>query len=194
MSQKLRLPDLAAIRLIEPGPVALLTSRHRSADNVMTAPWIMPASMAPPLIAVAIHPGRLTHEYVSKSEYFVLNIPLIDQLAAVHRCGLESGREGDKFERASLIPVDALELDVPLIDQCVAHIECGVIARSQFGDHDLFVGQPLAVSADDEAFNERWQVELDAGRILHHLRADYYASLSSAYQAVLPSDDDNEEE
>lgn len=192
MSRKLVLPAIAATRLLEPGPVTLLTSRHRSADNIMTAAWIMPLSMSPPLIGVAIHPGRLTHEYVSKSEFFALNIPLIDQLAAVHRCGIESGRDGDKFISAGLSPVDALELDLPLIEQCVAHIECGVVARSQFGDHDLFVGQPLAVSADDEAFNERWQVELDAGRILHHLRADYYAALSTSYRAVLDVEDDEE--
>ena len=177
MGRKLELPELAAIRLIEPGPLALLTSRYRSADNVMTAAWMLPVSMSPPLVGVAIHPGRLTHEYVSKSEFFTLNIPLIELLAAVHRCGLESGREGDKFERAGLTPVDAAQLDVPLIEECVAHIECGVIARSQFGDHDLFIGEPLAVSADDEAFNERWLVETDAGHILHHLRADYYAAL-----------------
>jgi flavin reductase (DIM6/NTAB) family NADH-FMN oxidoreductase RutF len=159
----------------------------------MTAAWMLPVSMSPPLVGVAIHPGRLTHEYVSKSEFFALNIPLIDLLAAVHRCGLESGREGDKFERAGLTPFDAARLDVPLIEECVAHIECGVIARSQFGDHDLFIGQPLAVSADDEAFAERWLVETDAGRVLHHLRADYYAALSTSYRAALPTDDEEQE-
>jgi flavin reductase (DIM6/NTAB) family NADH-FMN oxidoreductase RutF len=194
MGRKQELPEIAAIRLIEPGPLSLLTSRHRSADNVMTAAWMLPVSMSPPLVAVAIHPGRLTHEYVSKSEFFALNFPLIDLLAAVHRCGLESGRDGDKFVRSGLTPFDAVQLDVPLIEECVAHIECGVVARSQFGDHDLFIGQPLAVSADDEAFNERWLVGTDAGRILHHLRADYYAALSTSYRAALPSDEDEPQE
>lgn len=193
MSRKVELPALAAIRLLEPGPLALLTSRYRSTDNVMTAAWMTPLSMSPPLVGVCIHPSRLTHELVSKSEYFALNIPLIDLLAGVHRCGVESGRDGDKFVRAGLTPIDAHALDVPLIDECVAHIECGVIGRSQFGDHDLFVGQPLAVSADDEAFNERWQVDIDAGRILHHLRADYYAGLSHSYRARIPDEGEDEE-
>jgi flavin reductase (DIM6/NTAB) family NADH-FMN oxidoreductase RutF len=156
----------------------------------MTAAWMMPASLDPPLLAVAIHPGRLTHEYVSKSEFFAINIPNADLLSAVHACGMLTGRAGDKFAAARLTPVDAMQLELPLVGECVAHIECGVVNRAQFGDHDLFIAQPLSVVALDEAFNERWLVETDAGRIVHHLRADYYATLSRPYQATL----DEEEE
>ena len=179
-----------ATRLLEPGPIALVTSRFRSADNVMTAAWMMPASLEPPRIVVGIHSGRLTHEYVSKSEYLAINIPTAELLTAVHRCGLESGREHDKFQTAGLTPIDARELELPLIAECVAHIECGIVGRASVGDHDLFVCQPLVVVVDDEAFNDRWLVEVDAGQVLHHLRADYYATLSRPYQARLEPEDD----
>ncbi len=181
-------PPMAA-RLLEPGPLALLTSRFRSAENLMTQGWLMTVSMDPAVVAVAIHPGRLTHEYVGRSEFFGLNIPTADLLAAVHCCGIESGRDGDKFARAGLTPVDAQEIDAPLVEECVAHIECGVIERMTFGDHDLFVGEVLAVQAEEEAFQERWLVEVDAGQVLHHLRADHYAALSRPYRARLPEDD-----
>jgi flavin reductase (DIM6/NTAB) family NADH-FMN oxidoreductase RutF len=179
-----------ATRLLEPGPVALITSSFRSSDNVMTAAWMMPASLEPPLLAVAIFPGRLTHEYVSKSEFFAINIPNADLLSAVHACGMLTGRVGDKFVAAGLTPIDATQLEVPLIEECVAHIECGVVDRAAFGDHDLFIAQPLAVVALDEAFNERWLVETDAGQTIHHLRADYYATLSRPYQAKLDERDE----
>ncbi|HYI16988.1 MAG TPA: flavin reductase family protein [Thermomicrobiales bacterium] len=190
MATKLERDIRDANRLLQPGPVALITSRFKSADNVMTAAWMMPVSLDPPLLAVAIHPGRLTHEYVSKSEFFALNIPTADLLGAVHSCGMLTGREGDKFEAAGLTPVDATQLELPLIDECVAHIECGVVSRTALGDHDLFIAQPLAVVALDEAFNERWLVESDAGQIVHHLRADYYATLSRPYQAKLDDEDE----
>lgn len=178
-----------ATRLLQPGPVALVTSRFRSADNVMTAAWLMPVSLDPPRIAIAVHTGRLTHEYITRSEHFALNIPTADLLVAVHRCGIESGRAGDKFAAAGLTPVDAVELELPLVAECVAHIECGLVGRTSFGDHDLFIGEPLAVSALEEAFSDRWRVELDAGQVLHHLRADYYAALGRPYQAVLEDED-----
>lgn len=186
MPEKLALDTLAAVRLLQPGPLALLTSQFRADTNVMTVAWLMPASLDPPLVAVAIHPDRLSHEYVSKGEVFALNIPNMDLLAAIHRCGVESGRQGDKFVSAGLTPVDALELDLPLVGECVAHIECGVVDRARFGDHDLFISEPVAVTALDEAFDDRWLVDTDAGRIVHHLRADYYAGVSRSYQASLP--------
>lgn len=189
MSKQILEPMMAA-RLLEPGPLALLTSRYRSAENVMTQSWMMTVSLDPAVVAVAIHPERLSHEYVGRSEFFGLSIPTADLLSAVHRCGVESGRDGDKFARSGLMPVDALEIDAPLIDECVAHIECGVIERMSFGDHDLFVGEVLAVQAEDEAFRERWLVEVDAGQILHHLRADHYAALSRPYRARIPDDDE----
>lgn len=191
MAERRVLETIMAARILEPGPVALLTSRYRSAENVMTAAWLMPASLDPAVIAVAIHPDRLTHEYAGRSEFFALNIPTADLLAAVHRCGIESGRDGDKFQRAGLTPIDALEIEAPLIEECVAHIECGVIERVSFGDHDLFIGEVLAVQAHDEAFNERWMVEVDAGQVLHHLRADYYAALSRPYRARLKEEEED---
>jgi len=185
MAEKIARDAIDAVRLLQPGPLALLTSRFRSDDNVMTAAWLVPVSFDPPLVGVAIHPGRLTHEYVSKSEFFALSFPTGDMLAAVHRCGIVSGRDGDKFDAAGLTPADPLAIEAPLVEECVAHIECGVVARSRFGDHDLFVGQPLAVSVVAEAFDGRWLVEADAGQVLHHLRADYYATLSRPWQARL---------
>lgn len=190
MAEKVQLARGIAPRLLEPGPVTLITSMYRSAENVMTAAWMMPVSMDPPLIGIAIYPDRLTHEYVTKSEFFAINFPTAELIEAVHRCGIESGRDADKFERAGLTQIEALEIEAPLIEECVAHIECGVIGRTSFGDHDLFIGEPLAIQALDEAFQERWLVDVDAGRVLHHLRANYYASLGRPYEVVLREDEE----
>lgn len=190
MAEKVVLPAESAVRLLQPGPLALLTSQHRADVNVMTLAWLMPVSLDPPLLGVAIHPERLTHEFVSKSEFLALNIPNMDLLAAVHRCGLESGRQGDKFISSGLTPTDAWELDLPLVEECVAHIECGVVDRASWGDHDLFICEPVVVAALDEAFKERWLPETDAGQIIHHLRADYYAGVSGGYRARLSTDED----
>lgn len=192
MASPQRVPrePMDALRMLQPGPLALVTSRFRSADNVMTAAWMMPMSMDPPLIAIAVHPGRHTHMQITRSEYFALNIPTAELLNAVHTCGMISGRDEDKFKRARLTPTDAAVLELPLVAECVAHIECGLVQRASIGDHDLFIGSPLAVSAIDTAFNERWLIEVDEGQVLHHLRADGYASLTRPYRGVVIGDDD----
>ena len=179
----LRFVDLdIAHRLFAPGPLGFLTSRYRSTENMMTASWIMAVSRDPAMIAVAIHPDRLSHQYVSQSEFFGLSIPTADLLAAIQVAGYQSGRDIDKFDATGLTPLDPLEIEAPLVEEAVGHIESGLIARQTFGDHDLFIGEVLAVRADSEAFDGRWLVEVDAGRVLHHLGADQYATLSKPYR------------
>lgn len=173
-----------ALRLLSPGPVTLLTSQYRGQPNVMAAAWAAPVSLDPPLIGVAIHPARLTHEFVAKSEQFVLNVPPLEIIAATHRCGIISGREGDKFAATGLTMELATEVEPPLIAECLAHLECGVVERVRLGDHDFFVGQPLAVSAEEDAFDGFWRTAGEEGsQILHHLGADRYAALAKGYHA-----------
>lgn len=183
MAEKRRLETRAALRLLAPGPLALVSTMYRDQPNAMTAGWLLPLSFAPTLVGVAVQPSRLTHEFITRTDQFALNIPTLDLVTAVHTCGISSGREGDKFEAAGLTPQEALEIEAPLVAECVAHIECGVIDRQSFGDHDLFVGRVLSVQALDEAFDGFWQLDTDAGRLLHHLGADRYAGLNQTYRA-----------
>lgn len=178
-----------ALRMLAPGSVTLITSMHRDQPNVMTAGWHLPLSLDPTLVAVAVQPSRLTHELITRSESFAINIPTVDLMSAVHACGMASGREQDKFAETGLTPTEAVEIDAPLIEQCVGHIECGVVERLTLGDHDLFVGRVLAVHALDEAFDGFWDVETDAGSLLHHLGADRYAGLGRAYRVTPPDEE-----
>lgn len=190
MGDKVFRQSREALRMLAPGPLALVTTMYRDQPNVMTAAWMQPVSLSPLLISVAVQPSRLTHEFMSKSEVFTLNIPTLDLLNAVHLAGMVSGRDQDKFETAGLTPEPGVATEAPLIAECVAHIECNVRDRVTVGDHDLFVATPMRVTADDEAFNVNWLVETDAGRVLHHLGADRYAALGKAYQGVLPTGDE----
>src|SRR4051812_3789809 len=104
MAEKLSLEVRDALRMIAPGAVSLVTSAYQDQPNIMTAGWLTTLSLTPTFVGVAIQPGRLTHELVSKSEQFALNFPNMDLLSAVHRCGMMSGRDEDKFVTTGLTP------------------------------------------------------------------------------------------
>ena len=191
MGTKIYRQSRDALRMLAPGPVALVTTMYHDQPNIMTAAWMQPLSLSPLLISIAVQPSRLTYEFMTKTEVFTLNIPTVDLLSAVHLCGMISGNEKDKFEATGLTPELGVATEAPLIAECVAHIECEVRDRVSIGDHDLFVALPLRVTADDESFDGIWKVDVDAGRILHHLGADRYAGLGKAYQATLPEDDES---
>lgn len=183
------LDPTAGLRLLEPAPVVLLTSMFRSHPNVMTAAWISSLGFDPPTITVAIHPGRLTHELVSKSEMFGMNIPMMDRIKAVHQCGVYSGNELDKFEATGLTPIDPLEIEAPRIDEAVAHVECGVTERISLADHDLFVAQILVADADSDYFTDRWLGDSELP-LVHHVAAEYYAGMTRAYAVDVHEDED----
>ena len=189
MSKKKEVAPRDAIRMIAPGPVTLISTSYHDQPNLMTASWLLPLSLSPVLIGVAVQPSRLTHEFMTKSEGFVINIANLDLLTAVHLCGSISGREKDKWAAAKLNPVESAMVEAPSVVECIGHIECGVIDRVSWGDHDLFVAHILAASADDEAFSQTWDVTSEAGRLLHHLGGDRYAGLGKQYQAARPEED-----
>ena len=177
-----------ALRLIVPGPVGLVSTICRGQPNVMAASWMVPLSFDPVCIGVAIHPSRLTHEFVTRTEHLAINIPTADLITAIHVAGTVSGRERDKFVATGLTPADPVEIEAPLVAECVGHVECGVVERQRFGDHDLFIGSVLSVQALDEAFSGFWNVEDEAGQLLHHLGAERYAGLGRMYRVDLPDE------
>jgi flavin reductase (DIM6/NTAB) family NADH-FMN oxidoreductase RutF len=183
-------PNRDALRLILAGPVTLISSMQRGQPNVMTAAWHMPVSLAPTLIAVAVQPTRLTHSFISASEQFVVNIPTVDLIGPVHQAGMITGRDIDKFATIGLEPEESSVVEAPRVVGCAAYIECQVRDRATMGDHDLFVADIVSVLADDESFDGHWNVESDAGRLLHHLGADRYAELARSYRARLPEDEE----
>lgn len=181
-------PNRDALRLLAPGPVTLVSSMAKGQHNVMTASWLTLGGLAPTIVTVAIQPSRLTHQFISATEQFVINIPVLDHLRIVHEAGMTSGRDGDKFQALGIEPVESSVVEPPRVDGCVAYIECQLMDRVTMSDHDLCIAEVLHVAADDEAFDGHWLLDGDSGRILHHLGADRYAALAHEYRYVSQSE------
>ncbi len=179
-----------ALRLLAGGPVVLVTTRWRDQTNVMPAIWTAPLSRTPPLVGVAIHPSRHTHDMIRFSEEFALNFPARDLMNHTHYFGAVSGRDVGKLDLAKLSTFKAAKVSAPLIEGCVAYIECGLQDALRLGDHTLFVGRVLVVQAEPEAFDEMWLLGDVEYRPLHYLGIDRYAVLGERLQAQLRTTDE----
>ncbi|MEZ4623500.1 MAG: flavin reductase family protein [Thermomicrobiales bacterium] len=104
MAEKIFRQSRDALRMLAPGPLALVTTMYRDQPNVMTAAWMQPISLSPMLISVAVQPSRLTHEFMTKTEVFTINFPTLESLNAVYLAGMVSGQDQDKFESSGLTP------------------------------------------------------------------------------------------
>jgi flavin reductase (DIM6/NTAB) family NADH-FMN oxidoreductase RutF len=167
-----------AYRLLEPGPVCLVTAQYRGKKNVMPAAWVTPVSSDPPMVAIAVYSGRFTHGLIQKSGEFALNIPPRPLAEKVKKAGDVSGEDLDKFLQIGLTPYEGKQVNAPLIAECIGHLECGVVDTVRAGDHTLFLGEIVGASAEEAAFNgETWTLADEAVKPLHHLGGSTFAIL-----------------
>jgi len=179
--------ELDARRLLGGSPVVLVTTAWRGNHNVMPAAFVTPLSIDPPLVGIAVHPARHTHDMIKYSEEFALNIPTQELLHHVQYLGSVSGAELGKFELTKLPTFRARRTEVPLLEGCVGWIECGVRDAYTVGDHTLFVGAVVAVQVEKDAFDETWLLNDPETKPLHYLGINRYAVLGTTLEARIPA-------
>lgn len=124
---KRSLPLAQVYRLLEPGPVVLLTTSRNGHANVMTQSWHTMIDFEPPLVGLVISNRNDTFNALKATRECAINIPTAKLAKAVVGCGNTSGRKVDKFARFHLTPVAASVVAPPLIDECYANLECRVV-------------------------------------------------------------------
>jgi flavin reductase (DIM6/NTAB) family NADH-FMN oxidoreductase RutF len=115
----------------------------------------------PTIVGIGIHKARYSHELISQTREYVVNLPTVSLVEAADRCGSVSGREVDKFSAFGLTPLPAANVKPPLIAECPINIECKVHDIVEVGDHDTFMGEVVAVHADEELLDEQGHVCMD---------------------------------
>ena len=171
-------------RLLNPGPLTIVTTSWRDYRNGAPVAWAVPLSMDPPLVGIVVHPHRHTADMIRFSEEFALNIPGPSLLKQAAFLGSQTGLQTNKLEAAGLELFNALRVDAPLIEGCLAWIECGLQDVIRIGDHTLFVGSVIKVQALDEAYAGSWKLEDKQYSPLTFLGEDRYAVIGDPLQAV----------
>jgi flavin reductase (DIM6/NTAB) family NADH-FMN oxidoreductase RutF len=162
-------------RLLNHGPVALVTAAAGGRDNVMPAAWVMPVDFDPPLVAAVIASGTHTRELIDASGELALSIPPASMLDAVYESGQACGREVDKWSRYGLVREPASRVAAPLVAGCLGWLECRVVDRSLAAKMDLLVLETVAAWADDAVFHEgAWRFEEPGQRTVHHVTGGHF--------------------
>jgi flavin reductase (DIM6/NTAB) family NADH-FMN oxidoreductase RutF len=133
------LPLASVYRLIEPGPVVMLTTTHRRRANVMTMSWHTMVEFEPPLIACVVSSANYSFAALRATGECVIAMPARKLAAKVVQVGNSSGRRIDKFAAFGLTPTPAACVRAPLIAECFANLECTVADRRLVNRYNLFV-------------------------------------------------------
>ena len=142
------LPLAKVYRLLEPGPVVLLTTAHKGRPNVMAMSWHMMVEFEPPLVACVVSSADHSFAALRATKECVIAIPALELAAKVVAVGNCSGRDVEKFERFGLTPVPAERVAPPLVAECFANLECKVVDTHLVNRYNLFVLEVLKAWTD----------------------------------------------
>ncbi|VTZ65218.1 flavin reductase family protein [Sinorhizobium medicae] len=147
-------------RVLEPGPIVLVSTMDNGKPNVMTMGFHMMIRHDPPLIGCVIGPWDHSYQALRKTGECVIAVPGLDLAETAVDVGNCSGDRVDKLQRFGLKTRPAKDVSAPLITDCLANIECVVVDGRLVKPYNLFIlgAKRLWVN---EARKE--------GRMLHHL-------------------------
>lgn len=126
-------------RLLEPGPVVLLSTAYKGKDNVMSMSWHTMIDFEPPILACVISDENYTFNVLKQTKECVINIPSVELASKVVKIGNVSGRRVDKFEKFHLSQEPAEKVKASLLTECPYHLECKVIDMKMAAKYNLFI-------------------------------------------------------
>lgn len=145
---KKSLPLAKVYKLIEPGPVVMVSTSKKGQANIMTMSWLTMMEFEPPLIGCVLSGRNYTFDILKATKECVINIPTVELAKKVVGCGNTSGRKIDKFKKFSLTPVEASCVKAPLIDECYANLECKIFDGKMVNKYNFFVLEVLKAWID----------------------------------------------
>jgi len=150
-----QLPLSKVYRLLEPGPVVLLTTARKGRANVMTMSWHMMVEFEPPLVACVVSNRGHSFAALRATGECVIAIPARKLARKVVDVGNCSGRAVDKFKRFGLTPAPAKTVSAPLIEECFANLECKVADKRLVNDYNLFILEVVRAWIDPRQKNPK---------------------------------------
>jgi flavin reductase (DIM6/NTAB) family NADH-FMN oxidoreductase RutF len=130
--------------------VGLITSNGPAGLDIMSAEWTHHISYSPSLITINVRGHDATAENIQSSREFGVNLAAADQ-NVVWRY---SGRETDKIslikEVGLIVFYTAKSINVLMVQGAAMNAECKLLRQEELGDHIMFVGEVVEISADED--------------------------------------------
>ena len=148
--------------MLYPLPVVLVSAADKKGEkNVFTVAWAGTVCSDPPMVSISVRPERHSYHMIKETGEFVINLTTEKLAYATDYCGVVSGRDVDKFEKAHLTPVRADIVKAPMIKESPVNIECVVKDIKTLGSHDMFIARVEAVHVDEAYMDDRNKFHLE---------------------------------
>lgn len=134
--------------------ITLLTSAADGRGaNVMACEWTMNVSYQPLRVMAMVEHADLTHELITASGEFGVNLCADDQSEMVTLAGRNSGRDLAKLDHEQFAgrTYPGARIKAPMLRGCVLNLECVVERTVEIGGYTAFIGKAVAGRANPRA-------------------------------------------
>ncbi len=162
--------------MLYPLPVVMVSVADREGNsNILTVAWAGTVCSDPAMVSISVRENRHSYHMLQETGEFVINLTTEALARATDLCGVISGRDVDKWERAGITKAEASKVKVPMIAESPVNIECRVVKADKLGSHTMFVAEVLAVHADKAYMDERGRFDLALAKPIVYSHGTYYS-------------------
>ena len=173
--------DFKASVMLNPVPAVMISSRNKEGkDNIFTVSWVNTVCTRPPMLSISIRPERLSHDYITESMEFIVNVPSSKLTYETDFCGVKSGKKVDKIKELNLKMIEGEHVNAAYIDDCPVAIECRVKQIIKLGSHDLFIADVLGSHIDENMLDEKGKIHFELGDLINYAHGEYYPMAKKA--------------
>ena len=168
--------DLGISTSLNPVPVVMISSSSSKVErNICTVAWAGTINSEPPMVSISLRKSRLSHEMISESGEFVINLVNKALAKSCDFCGVRSGRDVDKFSKCGLnsYPAKGLEKAVAITESPLS-LSCKVKDVIELGSHDMFLAEVVAVTCDSYLMDDNGKVCLDKAGLVAYNHGEYF--------------------
>ena len=161
--------------MLYPAPAVLVSCGDQPDNyNLITIAWTGTICSEPAMTYVSIRPTRHSHEIISRTGEFVINLTTKKLAFAVDYCGVRSGKKINKFKEMKLTPARSDQVSAPLILESPLNIKCRVTERKPLGSHDMFIAKVLCIHADKRYIDKKGAFNFQATEPICYSHGKYY--------------------
>ncbi len=154
---------------------AVLVSCQRPGEkaNLITLAWAGTVNSDPPMVSISVRGERYSHDIISETGEFVINLVNKELTFATDWCGVRSGRDFDKFKEMKLTEQKSLKVNVPGVKESPVNIECKVTDKKDLGSHTMYLAEVVAVTVEDRYLDKNGRFRLNDADLTAYVHGAY---------------------
>lgn len=142
-------------------------------SNLFTVAWAGTICTNPPMLSISVRPERYSYHLIRESGEFVVNLTTESMAYATDFCGVQSGRDVDKWKTCKLTKERGDTVKCPMVQQSPVNIECKVEEVKELGSHHMFIARVTGVHAEEAFMDEKGTFHLNESGLLAYSHGTY---------------------